>query len=316
MSIHAVLLVVSGCALLSAVAGGPLASRTPQLRQMRCMALLISGALTVGNAACLLPDVPTWYSATLVTMTTVGLFWVVAATLKAQRDAAVQARQERAATRLREGAATAQPPGQSAGGPRRGAPTTRCERSRQDTPRGELYALPTVTDPDGPARPALGRSRPGRPHLSVVAATPIPPAGTTPSSAPSRSGARLAPRALTRPAAAAVVTDVPALPAARLNAQRSAGAFDAARASDLDTRPAERAVATRRDLNAATPLGTHPQSLYVAGDIATYSEPARARSRRIARVEARATLAAAWRARLADAYGDTPPSVRSRDTRV
>ncbi len=345
MSIHAVLLAVSGCALLSAVAGGPLASRTPQLRQTRLMALLISGALMVGNAACLLPDVPTWYSATLITLTTVGLFWVIAATLSAQRDAAAQARQERAAERIRQSAAPARPPAQGSAqgsargsdGPRESARPARCERPRQDTSRGGLYALPTPTDPDGPARPALGRSRPGRPHLTVVQATPVAEAGAAApsSSAPSRSAALLAPRALPRPSAAAVVTNLPALPAAQRTAQAAAQASAVAPASDHATRTADRAVstrtgdravatrtgdrsvATREDLNAVTPLGTHPQSLYVARDIATYSEPDRARQRRFARVDARATLAAAWRARVADAYDDTPrPVTRLRDTRA
>lgn len=252
------------------------------------MALLISGALTVGNAACLLPDVPTWYSASLVTLTLVGLFWVIAATLSAQRDAAVADRQERAAGRLRDSTSAAP------ANPRGGAPAARCEQPRRETPRGQLHALPGPTDPDGPARPSLGRTRPRRPHLSVVTATLVrdPDAPATPRQVPPPAAAP------TRPSSAAVVTDLPALSAA----QRIRGAQD---------------VVTRADLNVATPIGTHPQALYVARDIATYSEPARVRRARFARVQARATLVAAWRARLAAAYdGEPAPPTRLRDTRA
>ncbi len=324
MSIHAVLLAVSGCALFSALAGGPLAARTPQLRQMRRMALLISSALTVGNAACLLPDVPTWYSATLVTLTTVGLFWVVAATFKAQRDAAVQARQERVAQQLRggSGATRAAQPSASPGAARR----TACGQPRRETPRGELHALPTPTNPDGPARPALGRNRPGRPHLSVVTATPVPESrATTSSLGTTRPTPSAAARALPRPSAAAVVTDLPTLPAAQRHQLtdvvppmlRAAPTPPSRSGLAAVARSAEPSLVTRADLNATTPRGTHPQALYVARDITTYSEPARSRRDRFARVQARATLAAAWRARVADAYDDEPsPPTRLRDTRA
>ena len=72
-------------------------------------------------------------------------------------------------------------------------------------------------------------------------------------------------------------------------------------------------VATRAELNAATPIQTHPQAVYVARDITSYtrdrsggrgraSGPSTLRS-----VQARMVFAAKWRARVSAAYDDELP---------
>lgn len=84
MSIHLVLLTLSCCALAAAAAGGQLAGLTEDSLRARQMALLVSGALVAGNAACLLPVTPGWYSAGLVALTFAGLVWLAVSTVAAR----------------------------------------------------------------------------------------------------------------------------------------------------------------------------------------------------------------------------------------
>ncbi len=259
MSIHAVLLAMSVCAVISTGASRPFAKQPADQQQARLTAFVLSLGLSVGNAACLLPDVPAWYSLTVVTLTTAGLFWVVASLLAATRRDQARATQARAAEHIaaRTGAA--------------GPGPTPAARDRQVCPgrRAHLRALPAPTDADGFSRPALGQTRPGRPRLAVVSAALTDDAG---------------------PTLGAPFTTAPPL-------------------SSLRAYP----VATRAELNAATPIQTHPQAVYVARDIASYarerpggrgrvSGPSTLRS-----VQARMVFAAHWRARVSAAYDDELP---------
>ena len=87
MSIHLLLLTLSVCALAASAAGDGLAGITTDTRRARQMALLVTLTLSVGNAVCLLPDTPRWYSSALVALTFGGLVWVVVSRRTARRAA-------------------------------------------------------------------------------------------------------------------------------------------------------------------------------------------------------------------------------------
>lgn len=88
MSVHLLLLTVSCCALAAAVAGAPLTERGTKSLQAGRLALLVSGALVLGNAVCLLPGTPAWYSAGLIALTFSGLVWLAVAMIVAARPIA------------------------------------------------------------------------------------------------------------------------------------------------------------------------------------------------------------------------------------
>ncbi|MEP7160443.1 MAG: hypothetical protein ABI746_05035 [Dermatophilaceae bacterium] len=174
MSVHAVLLAMSVCAVISSGASRPFAEQRADQQQARLTAFVLSLGLSVGNAACLLPDVPAWYSLAVVTLTTAGLFWVVASLSAATRQDQARAAQALVAERIAARTCAASP------GP------MRAPRGRQVCPgRGaDLRALPAPTGADGPSRPALGQTRVARPRLAVVSATLTDDAGPTSGASP------------------------------------------------------------------------------------------------------------------------------------
>lgn len=68
MSVHLILLALSCGALAASAAGGPFIGITRDLRRARQISILVSATLVTGNAVCLLPGTPAWYSAALVTL--------------------------------------------------------------------------------------------------------------------------------------------------------------------------------------------------------------------------------------------------------
>lgn len=142
MSIHLVLLVSSCCAFAAAAAGGQLGGLTADTARARQMAMLVSASLMLGNAACLLPDTPAWYSVAVVALTFGGLVWLAVSMLAAVRGRAahaatpyVVARPAAAATRLA-------------------------------TPRSDLHAVISPVATDAPAQ--LPAAATARPHLAVL----------------------------------------------------------------------------------------------------------------------------------------------------
>ncbi|WP_226344090.1 hypothetical protein [Agilicoccus flavus] len=89
--LHAGMLAVSAGALLATVAGtGRVLERSARTPHLRLLALLVSGALVVGNVVSLLPGAPQWYSIGLMTLTAAGLVWLAVAALSARSGAAVR----------------------------------------------------------------------------------------------------------------------------------------------------------------------------------------------------------------------------------
>lgn len=95
MSLHLVLLTVSCCALAVSAAGSPLAGLTADLRRAQRLSLMVAGALVIGNAACLLPDTPRWYSVLVTVLTGAGLVWSAMSVFTAQRTARSAAASQR-----------------------------------------------------------------------------------------------------------------------------------------------------------------------------------------------------------------------------
>ncbi|GAB78785.1 hypothetical protein SAMN05421595_2439 [Austwickia chelonae] len=85
MSVHLLLLTSSCCALAAAAAGSPLTGASVEEHRARQLTLLVASALVVGNAVCLLPETPAWYSAALVALTAAGLVWSVVSLVGARR---------------------------------------------------------------------------------------------------------------------------------------------------------------------------------------------------------------------------------------
>ena len=76
-TIHMLLLAVSCCALAASAAGGRWLRRSGTPAQpLQMLGLIIGGALIIGNAACLLPGTPRWYSVAMVAATAAGLVWL------------------------------------------------------------------------------------------------------------------------------------------------------------------------------------------------------------------------------------------------
>ncbi|WP_116111940.1 hypothetical protein [Austwickia chelonae] len=85
MSVHLLLLTLSCCALAAAAAGSPLSGASVEEHRARQLTLLVASALVVGNAVCLLPETPAWYSVALVSLTAAGLVWSVVSLAGARR---------------------------------------------------------------------------------------------------------------------------------------------------------------------------------------------------------------------------------------
>lgn len=94
-TLHLALLAASvGCLVVTAVAGPALARIDAHLPML---GVVVGGALALGNAASLLPEVPAWYSATLVVATIAGVAWL-ASSVAATRGRRGAGAREAAAT--------------------------------------------------------------------------------------------------------------------------------------------------------------------------------------------------------------------------
>ncbi len=76
-TIHMLLLAVSCCALAASAAGGRWLRRSgAPAEPLQTLGMIIGTALIIGNAACLLPGTPRWYSVAMVAATAAGLVWL------------------------------------------------------------------------------------------------------------------------------------------------------------------------------------------------------------------------------------------------
>lgn len=274
MSIHLVLLTLSCCALAAAAAGGQLAGLTEDSLRARQMALLVSGALVAGNAACLLPDTPGWYSAALVAHTFAGLVWLAVST--------VAARSQR----------------------RRNVRTT-------VAPGVTVAARPTViTGVATTTAQTRSAARTDRPHFAVLpgglAATAVR-GGTI--AAPATLPAALA----TVPAASPTLSDqasYPVVQATPLDSPAEGVQWDAGL---LAAYLSERTLVTRADLDTIGSRGARAQNVGIARRIGSYApEAAKRRAAGSAfRQRAHALDGSVLRAQLRSAYDDAPAPQRS-----
>lgn len=75
--VHLVCMALAGLAAAATVAAGPRLRRTSGGVQVQFVGLITATALVVGNAVCVLPGTPGWYSMVLITATAAGLGWLV-----------------------------------------------------------------------------------------------------------------------------------------------------------------------------------------------------------------------------------------------
>lgn len=75
--VHLVCLALSAMAAAATVAAGRRLRRTSGGVQMQSVGLITATALVLGNAVCVLPGTPLWYSLVLLTATAAGLGWLV-----------------------------------------------------------------------------------------------------------------------------------------------------------------------------------------------------------------------------------------------
>lgn len=76
--VHLVGMALAGMAAAVTVAAGPQLRRTSGGVQLQLVGLITATALVVGNAVCVLPGTPNWYSMVVFTATAAGLGWLVA----------------------------------------------------------------------------------------------------------------------------------------------------------------------------------------------------------------------------------------------
>lgn len=89
-AVHIVLLALSCCCLAAGAAGGRwLSSRGTDVRTIQTMSAVIGTALAIGNAACLLPATPHWYSVAMVAATAAGLVWLAVSVASARQPQTV-----------------------------------------------------------------------------------------------------------------------------------------------------------------------------------------------------------------------------------
>ncbi|MBW3086844.1 hypothetical protein KEM60_03073 [Austwickia sp. TVS 96-490-7B] len=87
MSVHLALLALSCAVLAATVAGGGLIGLNSDSQRVRQVAVVIATALVVGNAVCLLPGAPQWYSVAVTALTAGGLAWAAMSWMVARRSA-------------------------------------------------------------------------------------------------------------------------------------------------------------------------------------------------------------------------------------
>lgn len=74
---HMVFLVFAAMAGAATVVTGPLLRRTSGSVRLQLVGLITATALVVGNAVCVLPGTPAWYSTVVIVATAAGLSWLV-----------------------------------------------------------------------------------------------------------------------------------------------------------------------------------------------------------------------------------------------
>lgn len=103
--LHIVLLAGSvGIAAVASASGGLRQRASRDGLNVQLVAYVVAGALTVGNAACLLPGTPLWYSAALVASTVSAVAWLLVSVVRVNRE---NARRAALATATRRAAARA-----------------------------------------------------------------------------------------------------------------------------------------------------------------------------------------------------------------
>lgn len=290
MSIHLALLTLSCCALAAATAGSQLAGLTEDAVRAQQMALLVSGALVAGNAACLLPDTPAWYSAALVSLTCAGLVWLAVSLVAARRGEARRGEARRA--RVTAGAMDRAP-----ANPRPATPRTAA---------APVLAAPTLTvvsaaGPRTPLDEATDDLPAARPHLALLPG-----------------GLAAAPQAAAEPPTYAVVQATPVADTPRHNPSDNPSEIrwdGDGNGTVLAAYLSERSLVTRADLNTIGSPGARAHNVEIARRIGSYApEAARRRAAGSAfRQRAHALDGSVLRAQLRSAYEDTPPPRRTPD---
>lgn len=306
MSIHLVLLTLSSCALAAAAAGGQLAGLTNDTVRARQIALPVTGALVVGNAVCLLPETPAWYSVALIALTFAGLTWLAVSTVAARRDA-------RRRTAVRAG--TRYGTGGAAAGPASSPPSVVSVTSVRSAASTGPAASNASTRPPAP-RVAIVSSIPAdqvettasaRPHLAVLlgALTPERPAPTTYPVVE----ATLVTDTDTDTDADTEPTPVPVSPQVRPGVGID---WDAEMLAEY---LAERSLVTRADLDTIGSRGARAQNVQIARLIGSYAPEAGRRRATGSAFRPRAHTADGrlLRERLRAAYEDAPPPRPTRD---